>query len=316
MRKPIENRYDFELIFDVENGNPNGDPDMGNMPRMDYETNVGIISDCCLKRKIRNFVDAVKENSKEADSYKIYIKDDKSLNFKDDEAVKYTKMEEKLGKAENEEASDKEKGKKKTIPYEEKQKLALEIIDFMCEHYYDIRTFGAVMTTFTKAGLNCGQLRGPVQLGFAKSVDPIAPVEISLTRMAATKEDDATEKGGRTMGSKYIVPYGLYHVEGFISANLARKSTGFSEEDLELFWEALMNMFEIDHAAGRGKMAVRKLIIFKHDNELGRAPAHKLFERIDIHRRDVGKVARSYGDYVIEVHTDNMPEGVTCEIRD
>lgn len=183
----------------------------------------------------------------------------------------------------------------------------------MCANFYDIRTFGAVMTTFVKAALNCGQVRGPVQLGFARSVEPIVPQEVTITRVAITTEADA-EKKGTEMGRKYIVPYGLYRCEGYISANLARKATGFSEEDLSLLWEAILNMFEHDHSAARGKMAVRNLIVFKHDSELGNAPAWKLFEAVHVDRKDsdVTAPARSYQDYIVSVDESALPSGVTC----
>ena len=262
MGEAINNRYDFVVLFDVENGNPNGDPDAGNMPRVDPESGYGLVTDVCLKRKIRNYVGMVRENEQ---GYQIYVKESVPLNRSDARAFEYLNV-----------SADKVKGMKKDDP-----ELDRKIRDFMCQNFYDIRTFGAVMTTFVKANLNCGQVRGPVQLGFAKSVDPILPQEITITRVAITTESDA-EKKGTEMGRKYIVPYGLYRAEGYISANQARKVTGFSEEDLELLWEAILNMFENDHSAARGKMAVRKLIIFKHDSELGCAPAHKLFDSVKV----------------------------------
>lgn len=287
----IKNRYDFVVLFEVENGNPNGDPDAGNMPRMDLETGQGIVTDVCLKRKIRNYVEIAKENT---DGYRIYIKERIPLNRSDAEAF------EKLGVTE----SNIKKKKK------EDKDLDLQIRDFMCSEFYDIRTFGAVMTTFVKNHLNCGQVRGPVQLGFAKSVDPIVPQEITITRVAITKETDAEEKGTE-MGRKYVVPYGLYRAEGHVSANLARKVTGFNEEDLALLWQAIINMFEEDHSAARGNMAVRELIVFKHDSELGNAPAFQLFDKVKVERKDNTKPARNYHDYVIQVDED-FPEGVEC----
>lgn len=295
MSEVIKNRYEFAIIFDVENGNPNGDPDAGNMPRVDPETGYGIVTDVCLKRKIRNYVDVVKENEP---GYGIYIKSGVPLNNSDKKAFEY------LGTNETE-----IKKLKKDNP-----EIDAKIRDFMCENFFDIRTFGAVMTTFVKASLNCGQVRGPVQLGFARSVDPIFPQEITITRCAITKEDDA-EKNTNTMGNKFIVPYGLYVVEGYVSANLARKVTGFSEDDLELLWNAIINMFEYDHAAARGKMSVRKLVIFKHDSELGNTPAYKLFDAIKIKRREDVKVARCYNDYEITIAESEIPQGVTCTIR-
>ena len=297
MSEAIKNRYEFVILFDVENGNPNGDPDAGNMPRVDPETGLGLVTDVCLKRKIRNYVETVKED---ATGYRIYIKDGVPLNRSDAEAYAALDVTEKTVKAKNKENPD----------------LDRNIRDWMCANFYDIRTFGAVMTTFVKAALNCGQVRGPVQMGFARSVEPVVPQEVTITRVAITTEADAENKGTE-MGRKYIVPYGLYRCEGYISANLARKTTGFSEKDLELLWEAILNLFEHDHSAARGKMAVRELIIFKHDSELGCAPAHKLFDTVKVtrtHPEDITP-ARSYQDYVVTVDEAALPEGVTCEIR-
>ena len=289
----IKNRYEFAVIFDVENGNPNGDPDAGNMPRIDPETGLGIVTDVCLKRKIRNYVETVKED---ATGYRIYVKEGIPLNRSDAQAFAELGVDEKNVKA-----------KKKENP-----NLDIEIRDWMCKNFYDIRTFGAVMTTFVKNKLNCGQVRGPVQMSFARSIDAIVPQEITITRVAITTEADAENKGTE-MGRKYIVPYALYKCEGYVSANLARKSTGFSEEDLELLWEAIVNMFEHDHSAARGKMAVRELIIFKHDSELGCAPSHKLFDAIHIEK--LNEIPRSYSDYKITVDKDAIPDGVKVEIR-
>ena len=294
MSDPIKNRYEFVILFDVENGNPNGDPDAGNMPRVDAETGLGLVTDVCLKRKIRNYIETVKEG---AAGYRIYVKDGVPLNRSDAEA--YAALD----------VTDKTiKDKKKNDP-----DLDRKIRDWMCVNFYDIRTFGAVMTTFVKSALNCGQVRGPVQLGFARSVEPIVPQEVTITRVAITTEADA-EKKGTEMGRKYIVPYGLYRCEGYISANLARKTTGFSEEDLALLWQAILNMFEHDHSAARGKMAVRDLIVFKHNSELGCAPAWKLFEAVQVNRKDqiAGAPARSYQDYEIVVDETALPDGVTC----
>lgn len=249
MADVIKNKYDFAIIFDVENGNPNGDPDAGNMPRVDPETGNGIVTDVCLKRKIRDYVDTVKEGE---DGYKIYIKSGVTLNKKDQSAFENFDIEVETDKKK---MQDKIKGLKKTDP-----DLDLKIRDFMCQEFFDIRTFGAVMTTFVANNMNCGQVRGPVQLSFARSVDPVVPQEVTITRCAVTTESDAENKVN-TMGNKFIVPYGVYIAEGYISANLARKVTGFSEDDLELLWNAIINMFEFDHAAARGKMAVRKLVI-------------------------------------------------------
>ncbi|MCX4326834.1 MAG: type I-C CRISPR-associated protein Cas7/Csd2 [Lachnospiraceae bacterium] len=292
MAEAIKNRYDFVVLFDVENGNPNGDPDAGNMPRIDMETNCGIVTDVCLKRKIRNYVEAVKEGE---EGYRIYIKERVPLNRSDEEAYHSMNVDPK-----------KVKEQKKKI-----ENFDLKARDYMCENFFDIRTFGAVMTTFVKDNLNCGQVRGPVQIGFAKSIDPIIPQEITITRVAITTEKDAENKKTE-MGRKYIVPYGLYRAEGYVSANLARKVTGFSEEDLELLWQAIINMFELDHSAARGNMSVRKLIIFKHESEFGNAPAYQLFERINVKRKDETKPARCFNDYEVTISDDNLPSGVEC----
>lgn len=290
MSEAIKNRYDFVILFDVENGNPNGDPDAGNMPRIDPETGCGLVTDVCLKRKIRNYVETAKED---APGYRIYIKDQVPLQRSDAEALTYLGVQGDL------------KAAKKDDPM-----LDGKIRDFMCQNFYDIRTFGAVMTTFVKGALNCGQVRGPVQLGFARSVDPILPQEVTITRVAITTEADA-EKKGTEMGRKYIVPYGLYRTEGYVSANLARKTTGFSEEDLALLWQAILNMFENDRSAARGKMAVRELIVFRHDSELGNAPAYKLFDAVQVTRNEGVTVPRSYRDYTVTV-AESLPAGVTC----
>ena len=293
MAEIIKNRYEFVILFDVENGNPNGDPDAGNMPRVDTETGLGLVTDVCLKRKIRNYIETVKEDEA---GYRIYIKDNVPLNRSDNEAYQALNLTEKNVKE-----------KKKDDP-----ELDKKICDWMCKNFFDIRAFGAVMTTFVKSALNCGQVRGPVQLGFARSIEPVVPQEVTITRVAITTEADA-EKKGTEMGRKYIIPYGLYRCEGYISANLARKVTGFTEDDLELLWNAILNMFEFDHSAARGKMAVRELIVFKHDSELGCAPAHKLFESVHVERRENdGSPARSYGDYSVTVDETVLPTGVTC----
>ena len=289
MSTPIKNRYDFVILFDVENGNPNGNPDAGNMPRIDPETGYGLVTDVCLKRKIRNYVEALKEDTP---GYRIYVKEGVPLNRSDAEALAAVGVSGDL------------KAAKKSDPG-----IDLKLRDFMCSNFYDIRTFGAVMTTFVKGALNCGQVRGPVQLNFARSIDPIVPQEVTITRVAITTEADA-EKKGTEMGRKHIVPYALYRAEGYVSANLARKTTGFSEDDLQLLWQAILNMFENDHSAARGKMAVRELIVFKHDSELGNAPAYKLFEKVQVEKRV--EVPRQYGDYNVSV-SDDLPEGVHCE---
>lgn len=288
----IKNRYEFVILFDVENGNPNGDPDAGNMPRIDPETGHGLVTDVCLKRKIRNYVETVKEDEA---GYRIYVKDNVPLNRSDAEACKYVGVD----------PAKLKEAKKKDDALDQKLR------DFMCSNFFDIRTFGAVMTTFVKGALNCGQVRGPVQLGFARSVDPVMPQEVTITRVAITKEEDA-EKKDTEMGRKYIVPYGLYRAEGYISANLARKTTGFSEADLKLLWQAILNMFELDRSAARGKMAVRELIVFKHDSELGNAPAYKLFELVKAQRKSDVVVPRAYADYNVTVLEEDIPAGVTC----
>lgn len=280
----ITNRYEFVLLFDVENGNPNGDPDAGNMPRIDPETGHGLVTDVCLKRKIRNYVSLIKEG---AVGFNIYIQEKAVLNRTN--TLAYTEY--------------KLKPETKKLP--KKLEDAQNVTGWMCSNFYDIRSFGAVMTT----EVNCGQVRGPVQLAFAKSVDPIVPQEISITRMAVTNEKDLEKE--RTMGRKHIVPYGLYVSHGFISAPLAEK-TDFGEEDLSLLWDALVNMFEHDRSAARGMMSSRKLFVFKHENKMGNAPAHKLFDLIDISRAEGSNgPARSFRDYSVSV--GQVPKGVTLE---
>lgn len=286
----IKNRYEFVILFDVENGNPNGDPDAGNLPRIDPESGYGLVTDVCLKRKIRNYVQTVKEDEP---GYRIYIKEDTPLNRSDNEAYEYVGVDEKTVKEMKKENSD----------------IDTKIRDFMCQNFYDIRTFGAVMTTFVKAALNCGQVRGPVQLGFARSIDPIVSQEVTITRVAITTEKDAENKSTE-MGRKNIVPYALYRAEGFVSANLARKTTGFSEDDLELLWEAIINMFEIDHSAARGKMSVRELIVFKHSKELGDCPAYKLFEAVKVQKKEEVEYPRQYADYCVEICEEQIPATV------
>ena len=290
MSEVIKNRYEFVILFDVENGNPNGDPDAGNMPRIDPETGYGLVTDVCLKRKIRNYIEIVKEDEQ---GYGIYIKEDVPLNRSDNKAFEDLGVNEKTVK---------DLKKKDPGAY-------LKIRDFMCKNFYDIRTFGAVMTTFVKASLNCGQVRGPVQIGFARSIDPIVSQEVTITRVAITTEKDAENKSTE-MGRKNIVPYALYRAEGYISANLARKVTGFSEDDLELLWDAIINMFENDHSAARGKMAVRELIVFKHSKELGDCPAYKLFDAVDVKKREEVVYPRKYQDYTINICEDMIPDTV------
>lgn len=290
MSEVIKNRYEFIVLFDVENGNPNGDPDAGNLPRIDPESGYGLVTDVCLKRKIRNYVETVKED---APGYKIYIKENVPLNSSDRLAYQHIGVD-----------GEKTKDLKKNDPDADKK-----IRNFMCSNFFDIRTFGAVMTTFVKASLNCGQVRGPVQLGFARSIDPIFPQEVTITRVAITTEEDANNKSTE-MGRKSIVPYGLYRAEGYVSANLARKVTGFTEDDLALLWEAVINMFENDRSAARGKMAVRELIIFKHSSELGNCPAYKLFEAVEVKHKEDVLYPRKYQDYTVEIHKEQIPDTV------
>ena len=299
----IKNRYEFVVLFDVENGNPNGDPDAGNMPRIDPESGYGLVTDVCIKRKIRNYVEMVKEDST---GYRIYIKSGVPLNRSDSEAF----ADVGIGDASAKKSVDLQKEVK------EKKKQGVDVdrvvLNYLCSNFFDIRTFGAVITTAVKGALNCGQVRGPVQLGFSRSIDPILPQEVTITRTAITTEADA-EKKGTEMGRKYIIPYALYRCEGYISANLARKTTGFSEEDLALLWDAIINMFESDHSAARGKMAVRELIVFKHDSELGNAPAYKLFNLVKVQKKEDITAPRAYSDYTIEVEIDKLPQGVSCQ---
>ena len=276
---PIKNRYDFVIIFDVENGNPNGDPDAGNMPRTDPETGHGLVTDVCLKRKIRNYIELIHND---AEDYKIFIKE--VLNPKMKVAYDCTGI-----KA--------EKGKQKP----EEIKIAQ---DFMCLNYYDVRAFGAVMSTGDHP---CGIVRGPIQINFAQSIDPVVPQDITITRMARTDEKRA-ESGETEMGKKNFIPYALYKAEGFISAALAEK-TGFSEEDLELFWKAIVYMFEHDRSSARGKMIMHKLIIFKHDSKLGNTHSHKLFEKVEIKKKDNVVTPRNFNDYQINIDR-NLPSGV------
>jgi len=290
MSDVIKNRYEFVYLYDVENGNPNGDPDAGNMPRLDPETSHGIVTDVCLKRKIRNYVLIKKENQS---PHRIYILEKAILEKTHEEAYKAINID-------ISESEGKRNGK------DEEVELARR---WICKNYYDVRTFGAVMSLKKN---NCGQVTGPVQINFSKSHDPILQQEVTITRMAvATEKESIAQKGdNRTMGRKYIVPYGLYRVEGYISAKLAEK-TGFSEDDLELLWDAFRNMFDHDHSAARGKMNARKLVIFKHESALGNAPAHKLFELVNVTRKGNSTTpARSYNDYEVTIDYSNLPTGV------
>ncbi|MBE6764739.1 MAG: type I-C CRISPR-associated protein Cas7/Csd2 [Ruminococcaceae bacterium] len=285
----IKNRYEFVMIFDVENGNPNGDPDAGNMPRTDPETQYGIVTDVCLKRKIRNFVEIAKDGES---GYGILVRADRALNSK------FTEAYDALGLAK------KQKGKNS-----DDVKAAQE---YICKNYYDVRTFGAVMSTGDDP---CGIVRGPVQINFARSIDPVYVQDITITRQAVTTESDFADKKKTEMGKKSFVPYGLYKAEGYVSALLAQKNAdkekniGFSEEDLELLWTAIINMFENDHSAARGKMCMRKLYVFKHESALGNAPSHILFDKIKIEKKEGVVAPRSYDDYVINVDKE-MPKGV------
>ena len=283
----IANRYEFVFLFDITNGNPNGDPDAGNLPRLDPETNRGLVTDVCLKRKIRNFVSLDKED---AQGYAIYMQEKAVLNNQHRKAYDANAL----------------KPEDKKLPKEEEKARA--ITRWMCNNFFDVRTFGAVMTT----GINAGQVRGPVQMAFATSIDPVVPLEISITRMAVTTEKEAEAQSGdnRTMGRKHIIPYGLYRAHGFISAKLAER-TGFSDEDLALFWQALINMFEHDRSAARGEMAARKLIVFEHESAMGNAPAHVLFDTVKVGLAKGEAAPRQFSDYRVEVETVAVPSGVT-----
>lgn len=273
----MQNRYDFIYLFDVKDGNPNGDPDAGNLPRVDAETGHGLVTDVCLKRKVRNYVELAK--GEEAEGYKIYVREKAVLNRKHEEAYKDAGL----------------KYESKKLP--KKQDDAKKVTAFMTGNFFDIRTFGAVMTT----EVNCGQVRGPVQLTFGRSVEPVVSSEHALTRMAVTNEKDLEKE--RTMGRKFTIPYGLYRSHGFISAPLAMQ-TGFSDDDLELFWKSLEQMFEHDRSAARGEMSARALLVFRHDDRLGNAPAHALFDRVTIVRLDHAEPVRSFLGY--EVRFDGV----------
>lgn len=288
----IENRYDFVLLFDVKDGNPNGDPDAGNLPRVDAETGRGLVTDVSLKRKVRNYVGMVKG---EDPPFEIYVKEKAVLNKQHERAY------EAIGAGDLVKGSDaKRKGGEKVA----------EARTWMCKNFYDIRTFGAVMST----GVNCGQVRGPVQLTFARSVDPVVAQEHSITRMAVATEAEAAKQEGdnRTMGRKHTVPYGLYVGHGFVSSHLAAQ-TGFSDDDLTLLWEALTNMFEHDRSAARGEMATRGLYVFKHDSQLGNAPAHALFACIRPKRKDGASVPRDFSDYDVSIEEADLPAGITLQ---
>jgi CRISPR-associated protein Csd2 len=280
----INKRYDFVLLFDVTNGNPNGDPDAGNAPRIDPETGHGLVSDVCLKRKIRNYVCLEKwTNGTPEPGFDIYVKERAILNQQHQRAYDAQGLD-----AKDKDAPDKARA-------------------WMCQNFFDVRMFGAVMTT----GVNCGQVRGPVQLSFARSIDPIVPLEQSITRMAVTTEREAEQQdgGNRTMGRKTIIPYALYAGHGFVSPHLAQQ-TGFSNDDLELLWRSLQSMFEHDRSAARGEMATRRLVVFEHESALGNTRAHELFKRITIERVDTSKPPRAYSDYTVTVNTGDLPQGL------
>jgi CRISPR-associated protein Csd2 len=290
----IQNRYEFVYLFDVANGNPNGDPDAGNLPRLDPETNHGLVTDVCLKRKVRNFVELAPSEAKpkqQGKAYNIYMQERAVLNRQHGKAYEAKGI----------------KPEAKKLPKDETK--ARDLTRWMCDNFYDIRAFGAVMTT----EVNCGQVRGPIQMAFAQSIDPIVPIEISITRSSVTNEKDLEKE--RTMGRKHIVPYALYRAHGFISANLAER-TGFSDDDLKLFWQALGNMFEHDRSSARGQMAARRLIVFKHKDKLGNAPAHKLFDTVEVRRASgAGATAtdgppRGYGSYAVSIDRTRIPAGV------
>ena len=283
----IQHRYEFVYLFDVANGNPNGDPDAGNLPRLDPETNRGLVTDVALKRKIRNYVALEKEG---APGFAIYMQERTILN------TQHQKAWEGVG------IPPDEKEKYKKLPKDEAK--ARELTAWMCANFFDVRTFGAVMTT----EVNAGQVRGPVQLAFATSVEPVVPLKVSITRVAVTNEKDLEKE--RTMGRKHILPYGLYRAHGFVSAKLAERS-GFSEDDLALLWRSLVNLFEHDRSAARGEMAARRLIVFKHENPMGNAPAHTLFERVTVKRNgDDSAPARSFTDYVVGIDREGLQAGV------
>lgn len=299
INNPLQKRYDFVILFDVKDGNPNGDPDAGNLPRIDAETGHGLITDVCLKRKVRNYV-----GLKNSDNppYGIFVKEKAILNKVIEQA--YISLDVNLQEA-PQDAAD---GNKRNKAGQGQGKEIERAKQFLCQNFFDIRTFGAVLST----GANAGQVRGPVQFTFARSVDPVVALEHSITRMAVATEAEAEKQGGdnRTMGRKFTIPYGLYRAHGFISAPLANQ-TGFSETDLELLWEALGMMFEHDRSAARGLMGTRKLIIFEHSSTMGNAPAQQLFDAITVKKKDANKPARDFSDYIVTVDTTKIPQSVT-----
>ncbi|WP_312262731.1 type I-C CRISPR-associated protein Cas7/Csd2 [Candidatus Igneacidithiobacillus taiwanensis] len=312
----LNNRYDFVLLFDVKDGNPNGDPDAGNLPRLDAETGHGLVTDVALKRKVRNFVTMTRDQEARDPQpgekrFEIYVREKAILNQQNQRAYSALKLDTEPVESALEESVDKPSDAKKSAKDKKRKGSGDDVNkarDWMCQNFFDVRTFGAVMST----GVNCGQVRGPVQLTFARSVDPIIAQEHSITRMAVATEAEAEKQDGdnRTMGRKHTVPYGLYVAHGFVSSFLARQ-TGFDETDLELLWQALTQMFEHDRSAARGEMATRGLYVFRHDSELGNAPAHDLFDRIEVNRKAGVEVPRGFADYEVFVNDTEMPSGVT-----
>jgi CRISPR-associated protein Csd2 len=317
--QPLAHRYDFVLIFDVKDGNPNGDPDAGNMPRLDAESGHGLVTDVSLKRKVRNFVGLVKEQDERAPvdgekRFEIYVREKAILNLQHERAYSALNLavtpEEQAPAATENEATDAKKKK----PAKDKRKGSADEValarQWMCQNFFDVRTFGAVMST----GINCGQVRGPVQLTFARSVEPIVALEHSITRMAVATEAEAEKQQGdnRTMGRKHTVPYGVYVAHGFVSSFLA-KQTGFGQDDLELLWQALGQMFEHDRSAARGEMSTRGLYVFQHDSELGNAPAHALFERLQVQPQEAGAVARSFDAYAVTFDGQSLAVGQSLQ---
>ncbi len=317
--QPLVHRYDFVLIFDVKDGNPNGDPDAGNMPRLDAESGHGLVTDVSLKRKVRNFVGLVKEQDERAPMdgekrFEIYVREKAILNHQNQRAYSALNLaitpEEKAPEATENEATDAKKKK----PAKDKRKGSADEValarQWMCQNFFDVRTFGAVMST----GINCGQVRGPVQLTFARSVEPIVALEHSITRMAVATEAEAEKQQGdnRTMGRKHTVPYGVYVAHGFVSSFLA-KQTGFGADDLQLLWQALGQMFEHDRSAARGEMSTRGLYVFQHDSELGNSPAHALFERLQVQPKEAGTVARSFDAYAVTFDGQSLAVGQSLQ---
>ncbi len=317
--QPLAHRYDFVLIFDVKDGNPNGDPDAGNMPRLDAESGHGLVTDVSLKRKVRNFVGLVKEQDERAPvdgekRFEIYVREKAILNLQHERAYSALNLavtpEEQAPEATENEATDTKKKK----PAKDKRKGSADEValarQWMCQNFFDVRTFGAVMST----GINCGQVRGPVQLTFARSVEPIVALEHSITRMAVATEAEAEKQQGdnRTMGRKHTVPYGVYVAHGFVSSFLA-KQTGFGQDDLELLWQALGQMFEHDRSAARGEISTRGLYVFQHDSELGNAPAHALFERLQVQPKEASAVARSFDAYAVTFDGQSLAVGQSLQ---